>query len=260
MRLLAFPYAYGNAAVYNELKKFLLPEIELIAFNTPGHGERYCEELLYTINDIVNDLLIQIDDYLDEPYAMLGYSMGSLLTYEIYLRLKKENKRLPEYLFFLAGDSPLYIGEQKDYESYGFKEVRNELYDKKGTSEALMENNELIELMIPIVKADLIAMRDYNCDEKKCSECECDAIVIRGSEEKEISNCHQEWESVLRKKVDYFLMPGEHFFLFDEESDNYRILKKIILKKLSVPAARKAVGARPFNHAIQFNQSHLASN
>ena len=56
MNIFAFPYAFGNSSIYHNLKESLFPNLDLKPFDYPGHGKRYSEDILYTIEEIADDV------------------------------------------------------------------------------------------------------------------------------------------------------------------------------------------------------------
>lgn len=232
MKIIAFPYAFGSAGIYHEFKCKLESKIDFQAFDYPGHGSRIVEEPLYTIEDIVNDSFRLIKDSVSEPYCLLGYSMGGLVAFGLYKKLKMNRMTLPKHIFLLASCEPSYKFIYEDYENYTLEDVKDILRYRNGTSEEVLAENELIELIAPAVKADSIALRDYNCTPEELTEDGCGVTVVRGNAEPEIKRCHEEWERYFQRKIEYIVVEGDHFFLFKEGEKMLTKLSDIIISKL----------------------------
>ena len=55
-----------------------------------GRGRRMNEPLIDNMEEMVEDIYYSIKDYITEPYAIFGHSMGGLLTYELCHKLQKK--------------------------------------------------------------------------------------------------------------------------------------------------------------------------
>jgi surfactin synthase thioesterase subunit len=133
IKLFAFSYAFGSSYCYNDLKKYLDKNIEFIQFDYPGHGSRILESLLYNVSDIVDDTYKHIKSKIkpNEKYALLGYSMGGLICYELLKRL--ENEHNPNCVFIFASHHPDYRYKSDNYEQYDLKDVKSLLKEYGGT-------------------------------------------------------------------------------------------------------------------------------
>lgn len=233
MEILAFPYAYGSKNIYYELKNELGSRFGLHSFDYPAHGTRLGEKALCSISAIVDDAYEQIKEFISVPYCLLGYSMGGIVTFELYQKLMRENQPLPEHIFILASKELNWKYENYEYENFGLEEVKKVLREKNGTSEEILAENELIELISSAVKADSIALRDYSCDADKTIPVKCKVTIIRGSKEINVEHCKESWERYLKRECEYIIVNGDHFFLFNEEKDMTKKIANIISDRLS---------------------------
>lgn len=97
--LFAFPYAFGGANIYTKIEKYLDKEIKLLPINYPGHESEWMRNPCNTIQGIAEDVYRKISENLDEDYALLGYSMGGIVCYELYQLLHKNNKNYQNTFF-----------------------------------------------------------------------------------------------------------------------------------------------------------------
>ena len=106
LRLLCFPYAGGTATIYRAWPALLPSHIELIAVELPGHGARMAEPLYSDIAPLIDDLARQMPALLDRPIAFFGFSMGSLIAYELAQRLYQERGFELDHLCVAAHRAP----------------------------------------------------------------------------------------------------------------------------------------------------------
>jgi len=234
MEILAFPYAFGSANIYSDLKNSLGKKCDFYAFDYPGHGSRIEETPLNSIDTIADDAIQQISSYISKPYCLLGYSMGGNVVFEIYQHLKKAGKPLPKYIFILASGEPNYEHDQFEFEKYDLEQVKGVLRDKNGTSEEILSEDELIDLLSPSIIADSVALRDYDpCSEDK-QPVECGVTIVRGKQEESLEHCKENWENYLKRKAEYILVDGKHFFLFQGTDDVKKKVTSIISERLDI--------------------------
>lgn len=88
MVLFCLPYAGGSSTVLYTLSKKISCRTELVDFS--GKGTRIGQDLYDSfdsmVDDIVSIIVEQIKD--DKRYALLGYSMGSLVAYEVAKKIQ----------------------------------------------------------------------------------------------------------------------------------------------------------------------------
>jgi len=229
IKIFAIPYAFGSSCCYYDLKKCLNSSIELISLDYSGHGKRISDPLLYEVGDIADDLYRQIKSELqrDEKYALLGYSMGGLMCYEILKRIK--DGHYPKNVFIFSSHYPGHIYESDEYEHYELEDVKALLKEYGGTPEYILEYNDFLTFMKPIVCADMIALRDYSNNDTEY-RINCPLTVICGSDETDTPESFEKWKTYSLNSYYFYIFQGGHFFLF-ENTENLRKGAEIINQK-----------------------------
>lgn len=228
-KILAFPFAMGGASAYHLLKKdFENSDYQICAFNYPGHESRYDENIQYSMQGIAQDMYRQISDYLDEDYCLLGYSMGGIICYELYQLIKRNHRKLPLHVFLVSADSPDEKSEYTDCENMTVKRVRDILTEMGGTPNEILESDDMLELLLPVVKGDLCAYEKYIPTQDY--KIDCNVTLIRGTNE-DNTYCRQSWNGYFTKQCDYHEVEGGHFFMFDDPK-GMRAVSDIIRKAL----------------------------
>ncbi|MCI5727833.1 MAG: thioesterase domain-containing protein [Clostridium sp.] len=237
MIIYAFPYAFGGANIFNELRDSLKTKVKLKAFNYSGHERRLMEPLYNNIKDIVDDLydnVIKEIDNINEEYAFLGYSMGGIVSYELYKKLRANKKQLPVYMFAFASSEPEFEYKKDDYENYSLEQLKERLLELGGTSKEVAENDELMQLMSEVIRNDLIVLRDYKVEQSAVDKIDCPMLIIRGTEEDNKEGCQLGWQKYCNNIFEYKEIEGKHFFLFDGRKDIVETVKNIIINELSI--------------------------
>lgn len=230
MRLFALPYAFGNSAVFYPLEKELDSDIELVPVEYSGHLMRYSEPLYNSINEMALDVYSQIVDKICEDYAILGYSIGGLIAYELFNIIKSCGHLLPKHILIFGTNEPDHTYLKLDYESFDIDQIRDFLSDFNGTSHKILENNDFLKKISSIVKSDCIALRDYVSDNTK--KITVPVTVLRGEDEKDRENCQKGWERFCSAKLDYKVVKGGHFFMFEKNGSRMAEFADIIKHRI----------------------------
>lgn len=223
MNIYAVPYAGGNISIYTNLKKYLTNEINVVPLEMSGHGSRIGEMLYYSIKDIANDIVSKIVERdTDSEYALLGYSMGGLVCLEMLAILNKKGKNLPSRVFLCASSIP--EGRFENIRNFNEQELMEIIQNFGGTPDELWLNNELKDLILPIFRADLIAIAEYIPTRVKSLENSRICLIYTNDEHESISL----WEKFVIGPYDTEYISYQHFFIFEK----YHLLGDIIKKYL----------------------------
>lgn len=105
VRLFCLPFAGIGASAFR-LWPTLSDKIEICPVQLPGRENRSAELVYDNIDDLTNDMLSELQPFLDRPYALFGHCMGALIAYDFTLKLKQHGVRLPEHLYISASRAP----------------------------------------------------------------------------------------------------------------------------------------------------------
>ncbi len=119
VQLFFMPFAGGSARSFDMLRPYLADEFEVHVFEYAGHGTRRKEPFYESLQAMARDAALFVTQRRNNrPYALFGYSMGSLVVYEMFAQ---EAILDPPVHFFLAShDSPDSRWEGQHY--YGMQE------------------------------------------------------------------------------------------------------------------------------------------
>jgi medium-chain acyl-[acyl-carrier-protein] hydrolase len=106
LRLFCFPYAGGSSTIFRPWLDKLPANIEICPIELPGRGSKIKLAPLNRLEPIVKGLALQIQSYLDKPFAFFGHSMGGILSFELTRLLSKKYGISPVNLFISACGAP----------------------------------------------------------------------------------------------------------------------------------------------------------
>jgi medium-chain acyl-[acyl-carrier-protein] hydrolase len=227
LRLFCFPYAGGNALIYRTWEKYLPSEVECCAVQLPGRGNRLAERPFTQLNPLVDAICEGILPYLDSPFAFFGHSMGALISFELTRKLRRDFNRIPAHLFVSGRRAP----HIKDTDPYTFnlpeKEFIAELRRLKGTPPEVLNHPELMELVIPLLRADFEICQTYSYEEDLPFS--CPITVIGGDQDTDVNKEHLEgWRNFTNGRFSLNILNGDHFFLHMVENQLLNIISRDI--------------------------------
>lgn len=212
MKLICFTYAGGNSSFYNQLKNELHPDIELIAAEYSGHGTRHRSPFYSDFEELANDMLVQVKGDLDggSPYAIMGYSMGSISAIEVLRKLVDEKMPLPVHVF-LAAHEPQTKEDLVDYNNEEMDElVKARTIQFGGIPERLINNKSFWRMYLPIYRADYSIIGKYKF-EKLALKSDIPATVFYSENDTPYEDI-KNWDRYF-EKIDFIRYTGNHFFI-----------------------------------------------
>jgi len=163
-RLFCLPPAGAGASTFYPLMALDSLEVNICPISLPGREGRLKEALPQSIPALANQLARDLSPYLDQPYAILGYSMGALLGYEIAQRLREWRQAQPIAFFPLAARPP-HTPFQRSIHELEKEPFRRKLEELGGMPQELLDNEEAMSLYEPIIRQDF-----QNCDHYLCGD------------------------------------------------------------------------------------------
>ncbi len=217
LRLFCFPYAGSSAMVtYKFLVDALPDNVEVCPVEFPGRGARMTEALIDDIELVVNDLKKSFENFKDVPFAFLGHSMGALVSYELSLKLKKDNLQMPYKLYLSAHRGPQLARCGKIMHTLNSEDFLDELVAMNGIAKELLEHKELLDLMLPIIRNDYKLCETYKYSNNV--KLDIPFHVFGGDLDKDIN--HESltaWEQLTEHSFDLDIIHGDHFFIIKEK-------------------------------------------
>lgn len=231
INLFCFPFAGASFYAYKPFEKYLPNHIRVVGIDLPGHGRRMREPLLTDIKEMVRDIWAIIKDDLNFPYAFYGHSLGTLLAYELTVRVIRQGKPLPLRLF-LSGRAGPSVSKNRDVYLLPKAEFIKKVTEYDGTPGEVIQSAELMDLMEPILRADFRAVGTYRHQET--SPLPMPITIMFGSDDKEVT--YEEalkWQEVASDKIAFRRFTGNHFFIFEHTPEICKIIRQDLEKSLS---------------------------
>ena len=219
VRLFCFPYAGGNAQIYRNWSKQINENVEVVAVNLPGHGNRIMEPPISRLDILIRKTVEAIYSYLvEKPFVFFGHSMGALISFEIMRYIFSEYGLKPEHLFVSAYRAPQLntkITQPKNMH-LSDTELIEELKEMNGTPEWVFENDEVMQIFLPVIRADMEVCKTYLYSDE--FPINVPITAFGGNKDKRVSLSEVEKWKEQTAKFKMEVIQGDHFFIHDMET------------------------------------------
>lgn len=216
-RLYCFPYAGGGPGVFRSWSRLIDPKIAVYAIQLPGRESRIAEPPLTSLPEIVERLTPALAaDVDDRPYFFFGHSLGALLAFAVCSDFRRDEVRLPEALVVSGARAPHVPDRRPPIHTLPDREFIEELRRLEGTPEEALDNAELMELLLPMLRADSAVSETHKFPEAPPLPC---PIVAFGGEDDEDVLVEDVigWQQHTSADFEYEIFPGGHFFVHTHE-------------------------------------------
>lgn len=218
LRLFCFAHAGGGAAFFFPWRRALAPETDVRPILLPGRETRAHERPASRIEDLIDPLCDALARYLDLRYALFGHSTGAVLAFEAARRLTEHGARAPAALIVSGRRAPGLRSSRHSFSALARPDLLAALRALNGTPEALLEHGELLEAMLPALRADLALNESYR--PLAGPRLGCPIIAYTGRADAHVD--HSElfaWHAMTGGPFTVRCFDGDHFYLKGDRPD-----------------------------------------
>lgn len=217
LRLFCFPHAGGGSSGYHTWWTHLPADLEVCAIQLPGRESRLLEPAFTSLPPLVQVLAHILQPYMRIPFAFFGHSMGALVSFELARLLRRQNKRIPVHLAVSAHRAPQRPAPAVQIHQLSRASFIAELRSLNGTQEEILENAELMELVLPPLRADMAVCETYAYTVEE--PLACPISVYGGTEDNKISKEDLiAWHAQTCGTFNLRMFAGDHFFVHNVRS------------------------------------------
>ncbi|MGB8509762.1 MAG: thioesterase II family protein [Pyrinomonadaceae bacterium] len=217
LRLFCFPYAGGSTQIYRTWTNALPSTVEMCAVELPGRGRRLREQNHHDLMTLVAEAFKVLSPYMNKPFAFFGHSMGALMSFELARLLRREGRPAPARIFVSARRAPQIPDIEPPTYNLPEDEFIAELRRLNGTPQEVLEHNELLQLMLPILRADFSVCQTYGYVPEP--PLDVGITAYGGVEDKDVSREQLEaWGQQTGSDFNLRMMPGDHFFIHSSQA------------------------------------------
>lgn len=216
LRLFIFPYAGGSTSAFRNWPKHLPSSIEIRSLELAGHDTRFQEEASTNWEQIVSESSAAIAALVEVPIVFFGHSMGSMLAFETARTLRRTYGIGLEACIVSGRSAPQMVSRTPSLGHLASKVLvrkLSELYG--GIPEEALADEELVELMARVLRADLAVVDGYRYAPDEPLPCPMAAFGGKADPwvtEEELSL----WGRQTSGEFYVEQFAGDHFYLRDE--------------------------------------------
>jgi surfactin synthase thioesterase subunit len=222
IKLICLPYAGGSVSMYRDWPRRTDESIEVELIELAGRGSRYKEPVYTTFEEMIEDLFNKCKSVIgDSEFSFFGYSLGSIVAFELSRQFKNRLCKEPRHLFVAASNAPhiSYEISQRQFGNLTDAELDKRILKMGGIPEEIKSNQNYFKLCMSLIRHDLKIACNYHYRNKP-NQLDCEVTVLSGKEDPQIDLKRiTEWDDTTSKKCSYNFFEGDHFFIreFDEE-------------------------------------------
>jgi medium-chain acyl-[acyl-carrier-protein] hydrolase len=161
IRLFCFPHAGGGVSAFARLQGSLPPRFLACPARLPGRESRAAEAPFERMEALVAALAEAIQPLADRPFVLFGHSMGAAVAFELARALRRAGRRAPLGLIVSGARAPQYRAGWSPPPPPADEEFRAQLRRLEGVPAEVLENDELMRLLLPLLRADTALYRNY---------------------------------------------------------------------------------------------------
>jgi medium-chain acyl-[acyl-carrier-protein] hydrolase len=212
-RLFCLPHSGSGASQFALWRKHLPPTLDICPIQLPGRENRFREVPLIQIHQIVKILSEELESYFDRPYILYGYSWGAIIVFELARQLRRLGVPPAISLYALARIAPHLPKTDPP-----LRHLPDDLFLMKlehrygGMSPIILQDPELMELLLPTLRADVAAHETYHYSEEE----PLDSVIRVLGGTSDVTTTEQGlrgWQRHTKNSFQLTMLEGDHFFI-----------------------------------------------
>jgi medium-chain acyl-[acyl-carrier-protein] hydrolase len=212
LRMFCFPHAGGGASTYRTWGATLPSDVEVCPVQPPGRENRLREPAYTRLAEMIPPLTDALKPYLDLPFVFFGHSLGSLTAFELARELRRRGWAQPAHVFVSGRCAPDLPPREEVIHALPEAEFVAKIRAMNGTPDEVLQHEELMKLLVPILRADFTAHETYEFIREQPLDAGISAFGGLGD-----VDVHREdlegWKDQTRGRFRLRMLPGDHFFI-----------------------------------------------
>lgn len=237
MRLFCLPHAGGGASFYRGWQAQMPTGVQVCRVQPPGRENRIGEPAYRQMTVLVAELVAQLRPWLDQPFALFGHSMGSVVAYELVCALQRMG-RTPVHLWVSACRAP-HIADAAPIHSLPRAEFLAALGARGGTPRSVLENPDYMAMMEPVLRADLELIERWHRSSWQPLPCPITALAATDDGVTPLEAV-QAWAPYTHAGFALQRFSGGHFYLSDPALSVPALVGRTLAPHLTSPLTQES--------------------
>lgn len=202
-------------------------DIDVRSLQLPGRDLRHREPGIHSMAALVEAVVTASQSLIAEvPCAFFGYSLGGLVAFETARLLRALSLPQPRRLIVAASISPHRPQARSPLvHRMSNDELVVELRRFKGTPEIVLQTPDLLELLLPVIRADFAVLETYQHEKQR--PLEIPIAAFGGLADEEVSpEALADWSEHTSAGFQMRFLSGDHFFLKTAQTQLLELLAR----------------------------------
>lgn len=206
------------------------PHTEICAIELPGRGSRMAEAPITSLPDLLAHLAQVLAGQDETPFMFFGHSLGGLIAFELARFCARYALPMPSRLIASGTNAPQHRNPPKNLHKMPDDELIEALGKYNGTPPEVLQHRELMELVLPTIRADFALSENY--EYRVSPPLHIPITVYEGRlDDHIIVQQVAQWQKETSNRCSVHWFEGDHFFINSERS----LLFECLQAELSQP-------------------------
>jgi surfactin synthase thioesterase subunit len=207
----------------------MLPRsIQVVPAQLPGRENRLRDRPYTDISILIRDLAEEMGHVSPLPSAFFGHSLGAAVAFELACELRRRGLPAPIHFFasaFRAPHLPTTLPPLATEVEPLFLSAVQQRYGQ--IPKEILEEPELVDLIVPVLRADLTLIERYTTSATR--PLECPITVFAGSRDHTVSDAELNgWCRHTTGACHRETFPGGHFFVKESRDRVVAVIERLL--------------------------------
>ncbi|RQW85219.1 MULTISPECIES: thioesterase domain-containing protein [Micromonospora] len=234
VRLFCLPYAGAGASAFRRWASEFGESVDVTPVQLPGRENRITEDPRFSVAEVADAIASRAD----RPYAIYGHSMGGRLGFDVVRELRRTGRPLPLRLYVGGARAPHVRtpGPFDGLSQASDDELLRRLGEGGGLPAELLDHPELVELLLPLLRADFGRVDDYR--HVPGEPLPVPIVAFAGRTDRAVTrDQNAAWAEHTAAGFTLHELDGGHFFLHDRLPELAALIRADLTAALSDPRA-----------------------
>ena len=234
--LFCLHHAGGGGAGFRRWSRMISPDIQVASVVLPGREGLSHVPPFTDFTIAVQRIAEEMQTFTQRPYALFGHSLGAVLAFETACLLERNGLPGPCCVIVSGRRAPHLRDDPGETDAKPSSELPEAefielLENMGGMPKEILNNPEMLEFLLPVIRADFRLAENYSWD--GCSKCACPLMVFGGTEDTYASfdELHA-WARHSVAKTSVLRFQGGHFFISSQEAEVCRAISGYLYQHL----------------------------
>jgi surfactin synthase thioesterase subunit len=225
VNLVCFPFAGSGASIFFPWEKFLHSDFNIYAFQAPGREDRIGEDLIDNLELLVQKGSAELLKLANKPIILFGHSLGAVIAFEITKLIEKQG--IEPKCLIVSGRQPPHLSlKMPPISELSDQDLLKGLLDLEGTDREIVKHPELLEIILPIIRADFKIGEKYLLPIQDQINCPIIAIGANNDPWVKVDELSQ-WQKFTRQECQLKTISGDHFYVKNDFQEIVQLLNQL---------------------------------